>query len=95
MRLLFEGGYYSGCGYYSSKYGIWRPGLHYLLYSVLRPELIDHGHEICYLDVKGLAFKISSIECRLCHNWNTNKIALMFSKTSIDFKIPSERIIQF
>ena len=20
-RLLFEGGYYSGCGYYSSKYG--------------------------------------------------------------------------
>ena len=22
MRLLFEGGYYSGCGYYSSKYGI-------------------------------------------------------------------------
>ena len=21
MRLLFEGGYYSGCGYYSSKYG--------------------------------------------------------------------------
>ena len=23
MRLLFEGGYYSGCGYYSSKYGIY------------------------------------------------------------------------
>ena len=22
LRLLFEGGYYSGCGYYSSKYGI-------------------------------------------------------------------------
>ena len=22
QRLLFEGGYYSGCGYYSSKYGI-------------------------------------------------------------------------
>ena len=21
MRLLFEGGYYSGCGYYSNKYG--------------------------------------------------------------------------
>ena len=23
VRLLFEGGYYSGCGYYSSKYGIY------------------------------------------------------------------------
>ena len=22
VRLLFEGGYYSGCGFYSSKYGI-------------------------------------------------------------------------
>ena len=21
MRLLFEGGYYSGCGFYSNKYG--------------------------------------------------------------------------
>ena len=22
LRLLFEGGYYSGCGYYLSKYGM-------------------------------------------------------------------------
>ena len=27
VRLLFEGGYYSGCGYYSSKYGIYRMGI--------------------------------------------------------------------
>ena len=23
VRLLFEGSYYSGCGFYSNKYGIW------------------------------------------------------------------------
>ena len=26
--LLFEGGYYSGCGFYSNKYGTWRVKAH-------------------------------------------------------------------
>ena len=32
VRLLFEGGYHSGCGYYSNKYGIYvgLPGKMYI-----------------------------------------------------------------
>ena len=31
VRLLIEGGYYSGCGYYSSKYGTYVHTQHLLL----------------------------------------------------------------
>ena len=50
VRLLFEGGYYSMCGYYSSKYGIYR--YIYIRPSVflmrMREKLFEGGHPSIY-----------------------------------------------
>ena len=41
MRLLFEGGYYSGCGYYSSKYGIY---IHTYIYMYMYKYYVRDGY---------------------------------------------------
>ena len=67
VQLLFEGGYYSGCGFYSNKYGILAGILMFDIYfpksQNFVPAEVSYLHYVIVID-QFLGF-VCSIEARI------------------------------